>query len=96
MSGPPSYDWDDAKSAARRARSGHGFDLVEWFDWDSALIVRDQRRDYGEQRYRAFGLIDGRLFCLVFTPRGDRLRVISLRRANARERQAYDRAKDPT
>jgi uncharacterized DUF497 family protein len=62
---------------------------VEGFEWDSALIAPDGRRDYGELRYTAFGLIGDCLFNLVFTPRAGRVRVISLRRANRREVRRY-------
>ncbi|WP_217488942.1 BrnT family toxin [Cupriavidus gilardii] len=45
----------------------------------------DERRQYGETRYIAYGPIGTRLQCLVFTIRGDTLRAISLRKANFRE-----------
>lgn len=45
----------------------------------------DTRRDYGERRMVAFGVIAGRLFCTVYTRRGEVLRIISLRKANAQE-----------
>ena len=49
------------------------------------MIVEDTRRDYGEPRYRVFGYIGDRLYAAVFTPRGDGLHVMSLRKANNRE-----------
>lgn len=42
------------------------------FEWDTALVVEDDRYDYGETRLRAFGFIRGRLHVMVFTPRGAR------------------------
>jgi uncharacterized DUF497 family protein len=54
-------------------------------DFEAHAIVRDTRRDYGEPRYRAWGLIDGAPWCLAFTLRSGRVRVISLRRAGAKE-----------
>lgn len=60
------------------------------FDWDGALVVTDDRRDYGEPRLRALGLIDGRLHAVVVTPRGDALRIISLRKANKRELKLWE------
>ncbi|WP_306847759.1 BrnT family toxin [Cupriavidus necator] len=45
----------------------------------------DHRKPCGETRYVAYGPIGPRLYCLVFTLRGDTLRAISLRKANARE-----------
>lgn len=68
---------------------GLSFDLAKDFDWSSALLVEDTRADYGEQRYQALGFIDEYLCMLVFTPRDDSVHVISLRRANQRERKRY-------
>lgn len=61
------------------------------FDWASAVIVSDDREEYGEVRLRVTGLIDGRLHMAVVTPRGERLRLISLRKANNRERKQWER-----
>jgi len=55
-----------------------------------ALVVPDDRLDYGETRWLALGLIGKQLFSLAFTLRDDRIRVISLRRASRKERKLYD------
>lgn len=52
------------------------------------LIRRDDRKSYGEERYQVFGCIDERLFVIVFTYRGADIRIISARKANAREVKA--------
>jgi uncharacterized DUF497 family protein len=83
------FDWDKAKRADNLVKHGIDFADVEGFEWDSAIIAADARRDYGELRYSAFGLIEDRLFSLVFTPRAGKVRVISLRRANRREVRHY-------
>jgi len=59
------YEWDDGKEAINRAKHGIGFAAVADFDWDSATFELDERYDYGEERYRAFGLIQGRPYCLA-------------------------------
>ena len=51
--------------------------------------TEDTRKDYGERRLRVLGTIDGKLHAAVITPRGETIRVISLRRANRREERAY-------
>lgn len=66
------------------------FEIMHDFDWDSAMVALDDRYDYGEDRYQAVGFIDNRLFVVVFTIRGDDIRVISLRKANNREQKRYD------
>ena len=50
------------------------------------------REDYGEQRYRAFGFIGNRLYCVVYVDRNEVRRIISLRKANAREVNEYVKA----
>jgi uncharacterized DUF497 family protein len=52
-------------------------------------VQPDTRFDHGEERYRAWGLIDGVAFCLAFTTRGGKVRAISLRRAHAKEMKRY-------
>jgi len=84
-------EWDEAKEAANRAKHGVSFASVASFEWRTAREVEDARYDYGERRWRAIGMIDGRLHVLVYTDRSDVIRVISLRKANAREEKAYAR-----
>ena len=82
-------EWDDDKRAANLAKHGVDFADAARFDWDTALELEDARYDYGERRWRALGLIDGRLHALVYARRGDAIRVISLRKANAREERLH-------
>jgi uncharacterized DUF497 family protein len=58
-------------------------------DWESAQLWQDTRMEYGEVRIIALALIKTRLFYVVFTDRGDHRRIISLRKANAREVKRY-------
>jgi uncharacterized DUF497 family protein len=57
-------------------------------------VLVDDRRDYGEIRYRAFGVLDGRMHALVFVETIKGIRVISFRRANKREVKQYGKAKN--
>lgn len=52
-------------------------------------VDRDDRADYGEERMIATGEIGGRLHVCVYTLRGPTCRIISLRKANRREIDAY-------
>ena len=79
------YDWDDDKAAANLAKHGVPFEAVAGFDWQTAIEAEDMRYDYGETRMQALGKIGGRYHVLVYTWRGDRIRVISLRKANRKE-----------
>lgn len=61
--------YDPAKSERNEHERGLPFALVESLDWSAAVIEEDDRRDYGERRYRVLGFIGDRLFAMVFTPR---------------------------
>lgn len=84
-------EFDLVKNARNIALRGLPFDLVTHFDFDSALIRRDVRHDYDEVRFQAVGLIGNQLYFLVFTVRGRKVRVISLRLANRKEKAIYDK-----
>jgi uncharacterized DUF497 family protein len=82
--------FDPAKNEANIRERGLPFSLVkDEFDWASAQLIEDRRRDYGERRYRALGLIGLRLHAVVYTPRANGMHVISLRKANRREEKRY-------
>ncbi|MBF0327879.1 MAG: BrnT family toxin [Nitrospirae bacterium] len=85
------YEWDEEKRTENIKK--HGVDFVDAVDfvWDTALIGVDKRQDYGEQRYKSLGFIDDRLYCLVYTLRSTVVRIISLRKANKRERSVYEK-----
>ena len=78
-------EFDSEKDRANRRKHGLSLAAAAEMDLLAALVIPDERRDYGEARFRAYGRIGGRLHLLAFTMRGDTLRAISLRRANATE-----------
>lgn len=81
--------FDPAKDKANRSK--HGISLARAEDMEIAVVIGDNRTDYGEGRYRAFRSIDGVAYCLAFTVRGADVRAISLRRAQQREMRRYAR-----
>jgi uncharacterized protein len=83
------FTWNERKRADNLHKHGVDFAIVERFQFDTAVITIDDRKDYGEVRYRAFGTIGGRLHVLIFTARGAQTRLISLRRPNDKERENY-------
>jgi uncharacterized DUF497 family protein len=87
------YVWDPAKAASNFAKHGVEFAAVVRFDWATATTEIDARRAYGEQRLRSVGWIEGRIFVLIHTSRGDAIRLISLRRANRKEILRYGTAR---
>jgi uncharacterized DUF497 family protein len=80
-------DFDPAKDAINVSK--HGVSLARWIDMDIRAILKAEPFDYGDPRYRAYGFIDGAAHCLVFSTRDERFRVISLRRAHAKEMKRY-------
>ena len=86
------FEWDDAKSDACFAQCGFDFSYaVRAFLDPNRITSRDYRWDYGEDRYRLLGEIEGRVFVVIFTVRSSVIRIISARKANKREVEAYDK-----
>ncbi|MFZ2224596.1 MAG: BrnT family toxin [Candidatus Deferrimicrobium sp.] len=88
-------EFDEAKSRRNARERGLPFDRPAEFEWETAIIMKDTRRDHGEPRFRAMGMIGEKLHALVFTPRHGGIRVISLRRANRREEKKYAETSEP-
>ena len=82
-------DWDPKKRDDTIKERGLDFAIVADADWDDALTVEDRRTEYGETRFVSLVPIHGRLCVVAWCMRGDALRVISLRKANARERKIH-------
>lgn len=90
-----SISYDPDKNDKNVAERGISFERAAEFEWSSALIVEDTRKDYGESRFQALGFIGKRLHVLVFTPRAGQVHVISLRKANRREVKQYEAQTQP-
>ena len=75
----------------------HGVDFIAAaaFEWQSAVVEVDDRDDYCELRERALGFVGMRLHMLVFTRRGDNIRIISLRKAEKKVVLIRTCQKDP-
>ncbi|HSM15688.1 MAG TPA: BrnT family toxin [Gemmatimonadales bacterium] len=83
------FEWDPGKAQANRRK--HGVDFVDatmvLYD-EHALTLADPTPD--EERFVTLGLdAFGRILVVVYTWRDDRIRLISARKATARERQQY-------
>ena len=87
------FDWDERKRALNLEKHGVDFADVASLAWETARVLVDDRRNYGEVRYRAVGLYKGRPHFVAFTIRGEKIRVISFRKANARETRLYGKQK---
>lgn len=83
--------WNESKRRANLEKHRIDFEQVYHFEYTSCLVRADTRFDYGEVRLVAFGLIRGWLRVLVFTVEHRNLHVISLRKANSKEFDTYER-----
>lgn len=83
-------EFDPDKDLLNRLKHGISLGEARSLDWENAIESIDDRHEYGEKRKRAVGLLRGRLYLVVFVIRGNVRRIISLRKANAREVRDYE------
>lgn len=86
--------YDPAKDRLNKAKHGVSLADARNIIWDQAFESLDDRHDYGEDRYVALAPIANRLYYVVFVDRAMKRRIISLRKANAREVKYYVEAKN--
>ena len=85
------FEWDELKALANRRKHGVDFaDAASTLEDDLALTIEDD--EAGEERFVTIGTdVLGRIVVVAYTWRGDRIRIISARKATRRERQTYGR-----
>jgi len=86
------FEWDEQKSQHNLDRRGFDFAVAARIFEGDTIERDDTRRDYGEQRVVAIGQVEGVTLTVVYTQRASVRRIISARRANRRERHAYEQA----
>lgn len=88
------FEWDELKRLTNLAKHGFDFSLIEpLFEASGRLLASpDLRQDYSEERFIGFGRLMSEIVCVCFTVRRDVIRVISLRKANQREKKKYENA----
>ena len=88
------FTWDPEKSSANLRKRGFDFEFATLMFEGTTLEREDLREEYGERRMVAVGVAEGIHLTAVYTDRVDPgggiiRRIISARRSNRRERQAY-------
>jgi uncharacterized protein len=87
----PMFEWDERKNQTNIEKHGIDFeDVIPVFFSKEALVMQDNRKDYGEDRLVILCPLDGRMIHVTYTARGTAIRMISARRANNRERRRYE------
>jgi uncharacterized protein len=89
------FEWDDDKARANLAKHKISFeDARRVFGSRGVIEQPDLTEDYGEERYRAIGFVDGMILAVFYTLRGERTRIISARRASRKEERDYAEGND--
>lgn len=95
MTSEPEFEWHQDKSDKNFKERGFDFDFSCRI-WNGPTVEEiDNRFDYGEDRYLAFGEVDGLVLAVSYTIRNIRYRIISARKAENHERRKYYRATVP-
>ena len=86
---PLLFEYDEAKSIINLEK--HGIDFVEaqrlWDDKNAIDAVTDTKN---EKRFIHVGKLSDKAYSAIYTIRGSRIRLISVRRARAKEVQKYE------
>ncbi|MBM4276245.1 MAG: BrnT family toxin [Deltaproteobacteria bacterium] len=84
------FEWDEAKRRENHRKHGLDFrDAAKVFQ-GFTLTVENDRQNYGETRLITLGKLEDIVVVMVHTFRGDNLRLISMRKAKAKERRVYE------
>jgi uncharacterized protein len=84
------FEWDPVKADSNLRKHGVPFEYATRVFLDPHRLDQvDTRRTYGEERRITLGTIEGRVFVVAYTSRGPVVRLISARKANAREQRQY-------
>ena len=88
------FEWDETKASSNRTKHGVDFDeAVTVFSDALTITITDISHSKAEARFIDMGLsVRGRLLVVVYTERGDNIRIISCRKATSAERKEYERA----
>lgn len=83
------FEGDPDKSAANKTK--HGIDFVEAQAlWDDPELIEIPARTADEPRFLVIGSIQGRPWSAIITYRGERIRLISVRRSRPEEVAIYE------
>lgn len=84
------FEWSAEKASSNLAKHGVDFEDAVYVFKDHLRLERiDGRDDYGEDRYITLGLVYGVELLVVYTVRDEVIRIISARKADHHERNAY-------
>jgi uncharacterized protein len=85
------YEWDESKSTSNLRKHGLSFEDADLIFSGTCITFEDDRYDYGEPRFITLGTLEGRVVVVAHTPRHEATRIISMRKANEREQENYQK-----
>jgi uncharacterized DUF497 family protein len=84
------FEWDTTKNKSNLDKHGVDFNQAkEVFKDENKIETPDNRKDYGEQRFKIIGLAIDLILSVIYTMRGTVIRIISARAASKKERDDY-------
>ncbi|MDR2429039.1 MAG: BrnT family toxin [Candidatus Margulisbacteria bacterium] len=85
------FEWDENKNRSNFQKHGINFDeAAKVFSDDQKITYEDARKNYGEKRQITIGDLNGIIIStVVHTDRSGKIRIISARPANRKERGLY-------
>jgi len=86
------FEYDPAKSSANKAKHGIDFEEAQALWAGGKRVELSSRNDRAEERFMVIGMIAEKLWTAIVTYRGETVRLISCRRARAREEKLYEQA----
>ena len=87
---PPVFEWDPLKNEMNEEKHDIPFEDAEYVFQDPRRIDVDATRlEHGEQRRKVTGRVGDRVITLIYTLRGEHIRIISARKARPDERRTY-------
>jgi len=85
------FEWDSNKNSSNKEKHGIDFDHAKnIFEDDKRIKFRDNRKDYGEERWITIGIVLDAILTVVYTLRNTVIRIISARPSNKDERDIYN------
>ncbi len=84
------FEWDESKQRSNYKKHGLDFRDAEKVFQGPVVTALDSRQNYGEGGYISLGMLADIVVVIVHTDRGDKTRIVSMRKAKLKERQAYE------
>jgi uncharacterized DUF497 family protein len=83
------FEYDPAKSASNLSKHGIDFDQAKAL-WEDPWMLEAPAKTEDEPRFISIGKVEGKYWAAIWTPRGDAVRIISVRRARKEEIGYYE------